>query len=379
VTKINNSSLLQRTPLYELSVAQKARFTPFAGWEMAVQYEGLKQEHDTVRNGVGMFDISHMGKFALTGKNLKAQLQLLIPSDLEQIKVGQAQYSVFLNENGGIIDDIIYYDQGFNAQGEEQGILIVNAETKDQDQKWLFKHLDLNMINFQDLSASQVLIAVQGSSACEILNQFVSDDLTPLTAFAHVTTTLFDQPAFFARTGYTGEDGFEIMTDHETGKQLWQSLLEQGVKPCGLGARDTLRLEAAMCLYGQDIDETTTPLEAGLKWLVHLDRKGDFIGRNILEKQLTEGVKRRLVGLKMDGKHIARHGYSVLLEGQKIGEITSGTFSPILNYGIALAYLPTALSRIGQMVEIEIRGKFYPAQVVKKPFYRSPTRLKKSK
>lgn len=378
MTKINNSSLLRRTPLYELSLAQKARFTPFAGWEMAVQYEGLKQEHDTIRKGVGMFDISHMGKFALSGQKLKAQLQFLIPSDLAQIKAGEAQYSVFLNENGGIIDDIIYYDQGINEQGEEQGILIVNAETKEKDRNWLFAHLDFKMIKLQDLSDGQVLIAVQGSSACEILNPLVSADLTPLRAFAHVTTTLFEKPAFFARTGYTGEDGFEIMTDHQTGQKLWRSLLEKGVKPCGLGARDTLRLEAAMCLYGQDIDETTTPLEAGLKWLVHLDRKGDFIGRKHLEQQIIEGVKKRLVGLKMEGKHIARHGYSVSIEGQKIGEITSGTFSPTLNYGIALAYLPTAFSKIGQRVEIDIRGKNYPATVVKKPFYRSPSRLSKN-
>ncbi len=377
MTDFTNSQSLKRTPLYDLSVAEKARFTAFAGWEMAVQYEGLKPEHETVRNGVGMFDISHMGKFKLTGKNVKEQLQFLIPSDLNKINCGQAQYSVLLNENAGIIDDIIFYDQGVNQEGEEQGILIVNASTKDKDKNWLLSHLDTTLINFQDLSENQVLIAVQGSQSSEKLSYFISDDLSQLKAFSHLTTILFDQPAFFARTGYTGEDGFEIMTDPETGKQLWRSLLEKGVKPCGLGARDTLRLEAAMGLYGQDLDENTTPLEVGLKWLVHLKSKGNFIGREVLEKQLTEGVKWRLVGLKMEGRYIARHGYSVLYEGEIVGEITSGTFSPTLNEAISLAYLPSNLSKIGQNLEIEIRGKLYPAKVVKKPFYRSPNRQKK--
>jgi len=324
-----------------------------------------------------MFDISHMGKFKLKGKNLKDQLQSLIPSDLAKITAGQAQYSVLLNENGGIIDDIIFYDQGINNHGEEEGILIVNASTKDKDQKWLLSHLDHNVINFQDLSDDQVLIAVQGSQSSQIIQSLITDNLNNLKAFSHLTTTLFDQPAFIARTGYTGEDGFEIMTDAQTGQKLWRSLREKGVKPCGLGARDTLRLEAAMCLYGQEINEEITPLEAGLKWIVHLDAKGDFIGRQALETQIREGLNRVLVGLKMEGRHIARHDYSVLSEGKVIGEVTSGTFSPTLDYAIALAYVPKELSKIGQKLEIEIRGKLYPATVVKKPFYKSKTRLKK--
>lgn len=377
MAKITNTETLKRTPLYQLSVAEKARFTPFAGWEMAVQYEGLKPEHETVRNSVGMFDISHMGKFKLKGKTLKDQLQSLIPSDLAKITAGQAQYSVLLNENGGIIDDIIFYDQGINNHGEEEGILIVNASTKDKDQKWLLSHLDHNLINFQDLSDDQVLIAVQGSQSSQIIQSLITDNLNNLKAFSHLTTTLFDQPAFLARTGYTGEDGFEIMTDAQTGQKLWRSLREKGVKPCGLGARDTLRLEAAMCLYGQEINEEITPLEAGLKWIVHLDAKGDFIGRQALETQIREGLNRVLVGLKMEGRHIARHDYSVLSEGKVIGKVTSGTFSPTLDYAIALAYVPKELSKIGQKLEIEIRGKLYPATVVKKPFYKSKTRLKK--
>jgi aminomethyltransferase len=374
VANLTNSQLLRRTPLYDLSVEQKARFTPFVGWEMPLQYEGLKPEHEAVRNGVGMFDISHMGVFALKGKGLKEYLQFLVPSDLHKITSGEAQYTVLLNENGGIIDDVIFYDQGINNQGEDQGILIVNGATKDKDKTWLLSHLDSNIIDFEDLSENNVLIAVQGSQSTALINNLIPENLSDLKVFSHLTTNLFNQKAFIARTGYTGENGFEIMTDPQTGKTLWRSLLEKGVKPCGLGARDTLRLEAGMCLYGQDIDENTTPLEAGLNWLVHCHSKGDFIGRNVLEKQVKEGVSRRLVGLKMTDRHIARHGYNVFYEAQKVGEVTSGTFSPTLNYGIALAYVPKNLSKIGQVLEVEIRNKFYPATVVKKPFYRSLNR-----
>jgi aminomethyltransferase len=207
------------------------------------------------------------------------------------------------------------------------------------------------------------------------LQSFIAEDLSAIKAFGHLQATVLDEPAFIARTGYTGEDGFEIMVAPEVGKMLWRSLFAAGVTPCGLGARDTLRLEAAMCLYGQEIDDKTTPLEAGLGWLVHLDSKGEFIGRSILEKQKTSGVERRLVGLQMEGRHIARHGYPVVSGGKVVGEVTSGTLSPTLGVAIALAYVPTSLSKVGQSLEVEIRGKTYPATVVKKPFYRSPSRL----
>ncbi|HBE50200.1 MAG TPA: glycine cleavage system aminomethyltransferase GcvT, partial [Cyanobacteria bacterium UBA11369] len=188
--------------------------------------------------------------------------------------------------------------------------------------------------------------------------------------FGHLEATVLNQPAFIARTGYTGEDGFEIMVDPEVGIELWRSLHQAGVIPCGLGARDTLRLEAAMALYGQDIDDTTTPLEAGLNWLVHLDTKGEFIGRNVLEKQKAAGVKRRLVGLRMQGRNIARHGYPVIYQGEIVGEVTSGTLSPTLGYPVALAYVSTELATVKQRLDVEIRGKVYPGVVVKKPFYK---------
>lgn len=368
-------SNLLRTPLFDLEVEQKARLTAFSGWEMPVQFSGLKQEHEAVRTAVGMFDISHMGKFVLKGKELLKSLQSLVPSDLERLQPGQAQYSVLLNPQAGIIDDIIFYYQGEDETSEQHGILIVNAATTVKDKTWLLQHLNSTAVQLEDLSQNKVLIAIQGPQALASLQPFVKEDLSSLKAFGHLEATVLSEPAFIARTGYTGEDGFEVMVDPAVGQKLWRSLREAGVTPCGLGARDTLRLEAAMCLYGQDIDDKTTPLEAGLGWLVHLDSKGDFIGRSVLEKQKASGVERRLVGLQMEGRHIARHGYPVVGGGKVIGEVTSGTLSPTLGVAIALAYVPAALSKVGQSLEVEIRGKTYPATVVKKPFYRSASRL----
>ena len=366
---------LLRSPLYELAQELKARLTSFGGWEMPVQFVGILQEHEAVRNAAGMFDISHMGKFTLQGKNLISQLQYLVPTDLNRLQPGQAQYTVLLNPQAGIIDDIIFYYQGEDSTGEQRGVMIVNAATTSKDKAWLLQHLDQNEVKFQDISPEKVLIAVQGPKASSILQSFVQEDLTPVKAFGHLEATVLGKPGFIARTGYTGEDGFEVMVDPDVGLELWRSLLNAGVIPAGLGARDTLRLEAAMALYGQDIDDTTTPMEAGLGWLVHLDTKGDFIGRSILERQKASGVQRRLVGLQMQGRNIARHAYQVLSQGVVVGEVTSGTLSPTLGYPIALAYVPTELATVSQQLEVEIRGKAYPAVVVKRPFYRSKNRI----
>ncbi|KJH69813.1 glycine cleavage system aminomethyltransferase GcvT [Aliterella atlantica] len=360
---------LAQTPLFQLAVELKARLTSFGGWEMPVQFVGIGQEHQAVRTAAGMFDISHMGKFACKGKELITQLQRLVPSDLSRLQPGQAQYTVLLSDRAGIIDDIIFYYQGEDDTGNQQGIIIVNAATTAKDKAWLLQHLDANLVQLQDLSA-RVLLAIQGPKAVHHLQSLIQEDLSQIKSFGHLQATVLGEPGFIARTGYTGEDGFEVMVEPELGVKLWQKLFEAGVVPCGLGARDTLRLEAAMALYGQDIDETTTPLEAGLGWLVHLDTKGDFIGRSVLEQQKQEGVPRRLIGLQMQGRNIARHGYQVLSNGRIVGEITSGTISPTLGYPVALAYVPTELAKVGQQLEVEIRGKTYPALVVKKPFYK---------
>lgn len=369
--------LMARTPLFTVVQELKARFTSFGGWEMPVQFSGITAEHQAVRSTAGMFDISHMGKFTLQGKNLVSQLQRLVPSDLSRLVPHQAQYSVLLNPQGGIIDDIIFYYQGEDNTGVQKGFIIVNAATTAKDKAWLLEHLDPKEVEFQDLSTEKVLLAVQGPKATEILQKFVEEDLTPIKAFGHLDATVLGKPAILARTGYTGEDGFEVMLEPSVAIELWQSLIAEGVVPCGLGARDTLRLEAAMGLYGQDIDDTTTPLEAGLGWLVHLDTKGDFIGREVLQQQKATGVQRKLVGLQMQKRNIARHDYSVLSDGKKVGEITSGTLSPTLGYPIALAYVPTEIAKVGNQLEVEIRGKNYPATIVKRPFYRSKSRVSK--
>lgn len=333
---------------------------------MPVQFAGLKTEHAAVRETVGMFDISHMGKFLLSGENLIEGLQSLVPSDLSRLSAGESQYTVLLNPQGGIIDDLILYDQGNNRV-----VAIVNAVTTDKDKNWLLENLKNSSVQLEDVSKDRILLALQGPNALSVLSPLVEGEITSLKAFGHREAKIFGENAFISRTGYTGEDGVEMMLPVAAGRKLWETLLGEGVTPCGLGARDTLRLEAALSLYSQDIDETTTPIEAGLGWIVHLNSKGDFMGREVLAKQKAEGVTRRLVGLEMQGRGIARHDYPILHEGKEVGIVTSGTLSPTLGKAIALGYVPKSLAKVGQTIEIDIRGKKYPAQVVKKPFYRT--------
>lgn len=369
-TPAETTTLLQ-TPLHQEAQKLKARMVDFSGWEMAVQYSGIRQEHEAVRQNAGVFDISHMGKFTLVGNNLIEHLQQLVPTDLSKLKPGRAQYTVLLNENAGIIDDLIIYHQGTDDEKRDRIFLIVNAATTSKDKYWLIDHLPQGQVAFTDLSRDNALFAVQGPNAIEKLQTIAEADLSKVKRFAHIGTRLAGYDVFMARTGYTGEDGFEIMVDNSVAAKLWRIFIDLDITPCGLGARDTLRLEAALALYGQDIDDTTTPLEAGLDWLVHLDRKGDFIGRSVLEQQQENGLERRLVGLQMQGRNIARHNYFVLHEGTSVGIVTSGTLAPTVGQPIALAYVPTELSQVGQELEVEIRGKTYPAKVVKRPFYRA--------
>jgi aminomethyltransferase len=362
---------LLRTPIYSRCLALNARLTEFAGWEMPVQFSSIKQEHEAVRTQAGLFDISHMGKFTLRGTGVLAALQRLVPSNLSRLTPGKAQYTVLLNPQGGIIDDLIIYLKSQDGAGVEAVALIVNAATTDKDKTWLLEHLDGTAIEWVDESRDRALLSIQGPRAVNLLQTFTAEDLTTVGRFGHLEGTVLGQPAFLARTGYTGEDGFEIMLAPTAATKLWDALLHGGATACGLGARDTLRLEAAMALYGQDIDDTTTPLEAGLGWLVHLDEIGDFIGRPVLEQQRQAGVTRRLVGLTMGDRYIARHDYPVIHQGEPVGRITSGTLSPTLNIPIALAYVPLALAKVGQTLEVEIRGQQRSAQVVKRPFYKA--------
>ena len=273
---------------------------------------------------------------------------------------------MLLNPEGGILDDLIIYHQE-----NEQVLLIVNAATREADGAWIQSHLPAST-TWSDRTQEQVLLALQGPEAQSHLQSLVTCDLTQLSFFSHCHLQILGHPAFIARTGYTGEDGFEIMLSPEAGEHLWDSLISEGVTPCGLGARDTLRLEAALPLYGQDMTPETTPLEAGLDWLVHLKRKGDFIGRQRLEEQASQGVSQRLVGIEMLSRQIARHDYPLFHEGTCIGQVTSGGPSPSLGKNIALGYVPPELASPGQGLQVQIRGKLYEAEVVKTPFYRRP-------
>lgn len=377
---------LRRTALFEAARAAGGRLVPFAGWEMAVQFSGLVAEHQAVRSGCGLFDISHMGALRLRGDGAKDALQALVPTDLFRIGPGEACYTVLLNEAGGILDDLIVYDQGRVAAEESAGaetdglLLVINAACAEADTAWIRAQLEPRGIEVSDSKGEGVLLALQGPEAANRLEALSGVSLAGLPRFGHRQLRLAGTAQgaaagaelFVGRTGYTGEDGFEMLLDREAGLALWQQLLAEGVVPCGLGARDTLRLEAAMHLYGSEMDASTSPLEAGLGWLVHLEMPKPFIGREVLERQSAEGVTRKLVGLKLEGRAIARHGYPVLRDGQSVGVITSGTWSPTLGEAIALAYVPSDAAKLGTELAVEIRGKAAPALVVKRPFYRRP-------
>jgi aminomethyltransferase len=370
------AELLQRTPLFDAARTAGGRMVPFAGWEMAVQFSSLVQEHMAVRQGCGVFDISHMGVLTLRGDGAKDALQALVPTDLFRIGPGEACYTVLLNDQGGIRDDVIVYDQGQVAHSDGRAgqlLLVINAACAASDTAWLRSQLEPEGITIADRKGDGVLLALQGPEAQARLEALSGANLSGLPRFGHRELDLAGATAFVARTGYTGEDGFELLLPRDPGLALWTQLLAEGVVPCGLGARDTLRLEAAMHLYGSDMDTTTTPLEVGLGWLVHLEMPKPFIGRAVLEQQTEQGVQRRLVGLELQGRAIARHGYPVLHNDQLVGQITSGSWSPTLNKGIALASVPTALAKVGTELTVEIRGKAEPALVVRRPFYRRVT------
>ncbi len=356
------TNLLQRTPLFACHQDRNARFTAFGDWEMPLQYSSILQEHHAVRQRVGLFDISHMGKFLLKGTEAKAALQTLVPTDLSRLRPGQAKYTLLLNERGGIVDDLILYI-------EEAAVrCIVNAATAAKDWAWLRCYLPAE-VEMVDESADKVLLALQGPEAIATLEPLVEPSLSGLKPYRHCWLTLLGQPAWVARTGYTGEDGVEILVDIDTGVALWQALLKAGVTPCGLGARDTLRLEAAMLLYGQDMDEETTPLEAGLEWLIDW-QKPQFVGREALWQQKQEGIERQLVGLELHGKGIARHDYPIYLNEQAVGKVTSGTLSPTLGKAIALGYVFPEFANVGRALAVQVRDRPVPAVVVPRPFYR---------
>ena len=360
------------TPLHEAAQAAGARFSPFAGWIMPLQFTGVVVEHRAVRSAVGVFDISHMGVLTLQGPAVKDALQGLVPSDLGRIGPGEAQYTVLLNEQGGILDDLIVYDRGLAAGGHEV-VVVVNAARCAADTAWLEHHLAPRDCTISDRKGDGVLLALQGPRAVPLLERLRGWDLQGLPRFGHRQLDWGDEPVFLARTGYTGEDGVEALLSREGGQRLWQELLEHGAQPCGLAARDTLRLEAALHLYGRDMDTRHTPLEASLGWLVHLETPHPFIGREVLETQTRTGVPRRLVGLTLRGRAIARQGHSILdATGAIVGVVTSGAWSPSLGHAVALGYVPPAMAKPGTDLLVQVRGQQVAARVVRRPFYRRP-------
>lgn len=352
------------------------RMASFAGWDMPIQFSGLINEHKAVRENAGLFDISHMGVFLIEGLGSKDALQNLVPTDLYRIGLGEACYTLLLNNNGGIIDDLIIYDLGLNNKDQEKLLLIINAACIDSDIAWIKKNIISPSISITDVKKNGLLLALQGPKALKILEEVFNTSLSNIPRFGHRDINLKSsnvknsKTIFIARTGYTGEDGFEFLIEESLGKEIWTELIKQGVTPCGLGARDTLRLESAMHLYGNEMTTETTPFEAGLGWLVNLETNSDFIGRKYLEKQIKTGIKKKLIGLKLNGRGIARKGYKILKDNNEIGEITSGTWSPTLNEAIALGYVESEYGQIGTEINIDIRGKIQKGRIVKRPFYK---------
>ena len=357
----------RQTPLYERHVDLSARLVDFAGWEMPVYYVGINEEHRAVRARAGVFDTSHMGQLEVSGSGATNLLRRALANDVDRIAEGGAQYTFLLKEKGGIIDDLIVY-----RMGGTRWLLIVNAANVEVDLAHL-SELAPRGTAVRDKSAENAMIALQGPLTFELLADIwpkKGPSLEGLKPFHWVEQKVGGVPCIVARTGYTGEPGVELLCPADRGIELWDAILacrEHGVVPCGLGARDTLRLEMGFPLHGQDIDAKTTPLEAGLDRFVALGR--EFIGSKVLERQQAKGVKRRLVGLRVVDRAIPRTGYPILADGERVGEITSGTLSPSLDEGIGLGYVPPELSAPGKVVQVEIRGRARDAEIVKPPFY----------
>ncbi len=360
---------LKTTPLRDIHEAAGARLVDFAGWEMPVQYTGVIEEHMAVRQHAGLFDVSHMGEIIIRGPNALDAVQRLTSNDASRLVEGQAQYSALTTPRGTPVDDILVY-----RFGPEEFFLCVNAANDEKDFAWIREHM-IPGAEAVSVSGQYAQLALQGPAAESILSGLTAAPVRALPSFSFVNDTVGGRKAMIARTGYTGEDGFEIYCAPEDAVAIWNALMEAGrpahLVPAGLGARDTLRLEACLALYGNDIDEGTTLLEAGLGFIVKLD-KGDFIGREVLARQKREGVSRRLAGFEMVERGVARHGYPVVLDGSKAGEVTSGTYAPFLRKNIGLAYLPAQAAAPGAGFDVLIRNKPVRAQVVRTPFYRRP-------
>lgn len=359
---------LKKTPLTEVHRASGAKLVPFAGYEMPVLYSSAIDEHMAVRRGVGVFDVSHMGEVFVEGPGAAALLQKTTCNNVEKLSDGQIQYSALTTPEGCFVDDLLVH-----RFGQGRYMLCVNAANREKDVRWIMGHA-AGDVTVEDRSESYTQIAVQGPKALPVLQALTDTDLSSIKYYWFVEGKVDGTPAIVSRTGYTGEDGFEIyFTSAQDAPRIWRRLFETGkdcgIKPCGLACRNTLRLEAKMALYGNDIDSTTTVLEADLGWICKLT-KGDFIGREALQKQADSGLSRKLAGFEMKGRGIARDHYPVLLDGQPTSHVTSGSYAPFLEKNIGLAYLPVSHASVGAKFHVEIRGKAVDAVVVATPFYK---------
>ena len=361
-------STLKRTPFHDIHLAAGAKMVPFAGFEMPIQYPtGITVEHQAVRKGCGVFDVSHMGEFIIRGAQAIDFVTYVTSNDVAALAVGQVHYSGILTEQGTFVDDCLVYRYADHV------MMVVNGSNKDKDFAHISRYLSKFDATLEDVSDDIGLLAVQGPKAESILQALTPATLPDIKYYWFVETTVAGIPMTLSRTGYTGEDGFELYHNAKDSAALWKALMEtQQITPTGLGCRDSLRLEMGMALYGNDIDDTVTPLEAGLGWLVKM-KKGDFVGRSALEAQKAAGVPRKLVGFTFTEKAIPRHGYPVFVDGAASGVVMSGIMSPSVGVGLGTAYVPTAHAKEGNTLEVEIRGKRITGTIVPFPFWKQGT------
>ena len=354
-----------RTPLYDWHISHGARMVDFAGWDMPVQYTSIIEEHQAVRTAAGLFDISHLGRFSFGGADALALIQKVYTNNAAAMRHMQVRYGLICNDKGGIRDDVLVYRWPYGYA------MVVNASNREKIVAWLAQQQGTFKVEVQDQTLQTCMIAVQGPKALDLCRNLTEADASELGYYFAAPTRYQGKNCVVSRTGYTGEDGVEYMVAAEQGKQLWEELIKRGARPCGLAARDTLRLEAAMPLYGHELSEDIDPLQAGLGWAVKFD-KDDFVGREALLGLRRGTVRRRRVGLELEGKRIAREGAAVTAGGQAIGQVTSGTFSPTKNMAIVMAYVDPKFTTPGTTCEVDVRGKPAPARVVPLPFYKRP-------
>jgi aminomethyltransferase len=368
VTDPSALSALRRTCLHEEHLGLGARMVPFTGWDMPVQYTGIIEEHRSVRRAAGMFDVSHMGRFEIRGPKAAAFLRYLCTYDLTRLSPGQGHYAAVCRPHGGILDDVYVY-----CLAADRYILVVNAANVDKVGGWLRQHMRSFAVELFDVSASTCMMAVQGPQALEPLAGVLDPEFVQSLRPRACAETEWEGTLLFAsRTGYTGEDGLELVTRAEAGPRLWRALLDAGITPCGLGARDTLRLEASLLLYGNDMDETVNPVEVGLAWVVTLDDGADFIGREALLRARGSEPQRVLVCLKAEEKGVMRTGCPILRSGREVGKVTSGGHSPTLGVSIGMGFVPPQMMAQGTEFTVDIRGRPLAAKVVPRPFYKRP-------